>query len=121
MLLNKGVKDEVLILNEYGIKVLIFELIDHINKYKDGIPVHDYPTKDLLELRRCDGINRQHLSTISNGRIEQPVLASTIGDSDWIIDGNHRLLKRAEKNIETTKVIVVPNDVLMQFMQELSN
>ncbi len=96
MLLRKGSSDEKVILKSHGIIIDIAGLIDHINVNEDRFQVCECPTQQLLDINRTDGINFDLIASMDGDRINQPVLVASIDGYEWVIDGNHRLLKRHE-------------------------
>lgn len=120
MTLEKGAIDEVLVLQVFGIQINIADLIDHINDNQNLFQVCECPTDRLLKLNRTDGITAETLSQMGEDRCDQPVLVTSIDNYEWIIDGNHRLLKRRELDKENTLYIHINGDVLNPFVSEFS-
>jgi len=120
MILEKSADDEVLVLQVFGIQIDISGLIEHINNNPSRHQICECETHKLLKLNRTDGINRETLSQIKESRLNQPVLVAAIDEYEWIIDGNHRLLKRLELGKETTPYIPINGVQLDQFVSEFS-
>ena len=120
MILEKGVSDEVLVLQVFSIQIDVAALIEHINNNESHYQVCECSTDRLLELNRADGINRDTLSKMSEARLNQPVLVTKIDDYEWVIDGNHRLLKRQELLKEVTSYIPIDGTSLDPFVSEFS-
>jgi hypothetical protein len=116
MLLGKGVSDEQLMLNSHGIRIDIARLIDHVNENENQFEVRECSTQRLLEANRSDGINRDLIASMERIRVEQPVLVANIDGHEWIIDGNHRLLKRHELHMKNSYYIPVGGSELEPFV-----
>ncbi len=119
-MISKGAPDEVLTLNEYSIQISICDLIDFINSHSQLVKVSAYSTEILLQFRRTDGIDNDYLNNISEERLREPLLATVLNDEEWIIDGNHRLINRANLNHPTTKLIYVPEEIVGSFTKPYS-
>ena len=115
MILEKCVDDEVLVLQVFGIQIDIAALIDHINSNMNLYQICECSTNRLLDLNRTDGIDHVTLSRMSEARLNQPVLVTRIDDYEWVIDGNHRLLKRRELAKESTRYIPINGNALDPF------
>lgn len=120
MIIEKGAVDEVFLLKNLGIQIDIASLIEHINNNENLYPIYECPTNKLLKLNKTDGINHETLSRISALRLEQPILVTKIDDHEWIIDGNHRLLKRHKLAKEITHYILLSGAQLDQFVSAFS-
>lgn len=116
MLLCKSVSDEQLVLNSHGIQIDVARLIDYINANEDRFQVRECSTQRLMDLNRADGINRNVIASMEGSRVEQPVLVANIDGHEWIIDGNHRLLKRYELYRENSCYIPVGGNELEPFV-----
>jgi len=119
MLLSKGVSDEKVILNSHGISIDVARLIDHINANKARFQVCECSTQRLMDTNRTDGINYDLIASMDSDRINQPVLVTSIDGYEWVIDGNHRLLKRHELQKETSFYIPIGGNVLDPFVSLL--
>lgn len=119
-MISKSSPDEGLFLNALSIKICISELIDYVNSNASFYEIRWLETSELLKLARTDGINRDHLSSIDETRLDEPVIISTIGEEEWIVDGNHRLIKRYEKMLTNTPAIVIPKKMLSKFTENFS-
>ncbi|MGX5915107.1 hypothetical protein ACR0ST_10280 [Aliidiomarina sp. Khilg15.8] len=119
MLLCKGVSDEQLILNSHGMQIDVARLIDHINANEDLFTVLECSTQRLMDVNRADGINRDLIASMESIRVEQPVLVANIDGYEWIIDGNHRLLKRHELRKEHSFYIPVKGSELELFVSKV--
>ena len=120
MIIEKGADDEVLVLQTFGIKINISGLIDYINRNSSVFQIKECDTGVLLSINRTDGINSKNLKQISEMRLEQPVLVTAIDEHQWLIDGNHRLLKRHELGKQTTNYIPINGGELDPFVSEFS-
>jgi hypothetical protein len=120
MIIDKGADDEVLVLRSFGIQINIASLIDHINSNEGLYQVCECATSRLLEVNRTDGINRELLTQMPEYRSNQPILVAAIDEYEWIIDGNHRLLKRAELGKESTCYISINGPQLDPYVTEFS-
>ena len=118
--ISKGAAEEILVINDLAIQVSISKLIDFVNDNISDITISEYPTKELMKLKRTDIPNRYHLSNIDKERIEEPIMAAVINDEEWVIDGNHRLIKRAENNMLNTRIVVIPQDIITNYIQPFS-
>ncbi|MEJ2076361.1 MAG: hypothetical protein P8X79_23215 [Reinekea sp.] len=99
MIIDKGVDDEVLVLQTFGIQIDIAALIEEINSNSDQFLIHECETEILLGINRTDGINVEVLR---------------------VIDGNHRLLKRQELGRKMTNYIPINGSQLDPFVSEFS-
>lgn len=120
MIIDKGVDDEIIVLQTFGIQINIADLIDDINRNSDRYPIRECETDALLGINRTDGINTEILENISQARLNQPILITAIDGYEWIIDGNHRLLKRYELGKKITNYIPINCDQLDPFVSEFS-
>lgn len=120
VILSKGVDDEVFLLKSLEIQIMISELIDFINFNSELFDVRECETDILLNLNRSDYINPNNLNSISESRLDEPVLVTKIGDYEFLIDGNHRLQKRKVLSKFKTKYILVNGEQLDQFVREFS-
>ena len=120
MIIDKGADDEVLVLQSFGIQINIAGLIDHINSNEGLYQVCECATSRLLEVNRTDGINREVIAQMPEYRSNQPILVAAIDGHEWIIDGNHRLLKRAELGKESTCYIPINGPQLDPYVTEFS-
>ncbi|MEJ2046345.1 MAG: ParB/Srx family N-terminal domain-containing protein [Reinekea sp.] len=120
MIIDKGVDDEVLVLQTFGIQIDIAALIEEINSNSDQFLIHECETEILLGINRTDGINVEVLKNIKEARLNQPILVTAIDDSEWVIDGNHRLLKRQELGRKMTNYIPINGSQLDPFVSEFS-
>ena len=120
MLLNKGANDEALILNSFAIKIRIAELIEHINEHSEEYKILECDTSILVGLNRTDYINYEVLEKMSNDRLEEPVLVTSIDEYEFVIDGNHRLQKRHQLGRDITKYIPINGYQLDPFVIALS-
>lgn len=120
MIIEKGVADEVLVLQSFGIQIDIAGLIDHINSNESQYQVCECATNRLLEANRTDGISQEVLVQMSESRSSQPILIAAIDEYEWIIDGNHRLLKRVDLEKETTCYIPINGAQLEPYVSEFS-
>lgn len=107
MIIEKSVDDEVNVLNAFGIKINIAALIDDINSNFNQYQVIESETSMLLEINRNDGINLEVLKNMTLERMNQPILVTAIDGYDWVIDGNHRLLKRRQLGMSKTNYIPI--------------
>jgi hypothetical protein len=119
MLLNKGVVDEQLILSSLGVQIDVARLIDHVNANEVRFMVCEYPTQKLMDLNRADRINPNVLALMDDKRIDEPALIANIYGYEWIIDGNHRLLKRHQLQKETSYYIPIKGSELDPFVSLL--
>ncbi len=117
-MISLGAPDEILIIQDYGVQINIHKLIEYINTNNKKMKILCILTTELENLCRTDGINSNYLESISNERLNEPLLVGHIKNEKWLIDGNHRLLKR--KGTEKTKAIYVKNNILERFTQEFS-
>ncbi|KGD63155.1 hypothetical protein T9A_00475 [Alcanivorax jadensis T9] len=120
MIVEKGADDEVLVLQRFGIQINIAGLIDHINRNSSVFQIKECDTGVLLSINRTDGINSKTLKQMSEIRLEQPVLVTVIDEYEWLIDGNHRLLKRHELGKQSTNYIPINGGQLDPFVSEFS-
>lgn len=120
MILETGVADEVSVLQVFGVQVDVAALIEEINNNPGQYQIHECETSRLLECNRNDFINHEALSQISDSRLNQPLLVAVIDDYEWVIDGNHRLLRRAELAKDTTSFIPIPGEELGRFISQFS-
>ncbi len=116
----KSSEDEGLFLNQLSIKVRTSDLIDHINNNTTLYEILWLETSELVNLSRTDGINLDHLNTINEERLIEPIIISRLGEETWVIDGNHRLLKRHNNGLRTTPVINLPEEVLSKYTEPFS-
>jgi hypothetical protein len=120
MIIDKGAADEVLVLQCFGIQIDIAGLIDDINNNDSQYQLHECSTSRLLEANRTDGINKEVLAQMTESQSNQPILITAIDGYEWIIDGNHRLLKRAELAKESSRYIPISGVQLDPFVSEFS-
>jgi len=120
MIIEKGADDEVLVLRSLGIQIDIAGLIDDINNNDGQYQLCECSTSRLLEANKSDGINKDVLAQMSKSRSNQPILITAIDKYEWIIDGNHRLFKRAELAKESTRYIPINGVQLDPFVSEFS-
>lgn len=120
MIIKKGVIDEVFLSQDIGIKVDIAALIDYINCNFDAQSSYECETSKLMGLNRADDVNYETLSEIGEERLNQPVLVAEIDSHEWIIDGNHRLLRRHELGMKMTRYIPIDAKQLDPFVSEFS-
>ncbi|ODS24094.1 hypothetical protein AB835_05595 [Candidatus Endobugula sertula] len=120
MILEKGVADEVIVLQDFEIQINIADLIDHINNNESQYQVLECTTNQLLGLNRTDGINNEVLGKMNKERSNQPILVTAIDEYEWIIDGNHRLLKRAQLGKELTSYIPINRNQLNPYVSTFS-
>lgn len=118
-LLSVGVEDEIFVLGSYGLLIRVYELIAHINSHPSEFEPRWRRTSELLRFRRSDGIRREHISRMPPSRRDQPLLVTKIDDDDWVLDGNHRLLRRHRDGCGETLVLEVSLDVLRRFAELL--
>lgn len=118
MIIDKGVADEILVLKTFGIQINIAALIDEINIDRNQYQIHECETDILLGINRTDGINVEVLINMEDARLNQPVLVTSIDGYEWVIDGNHRLLKRHELRKEMTNYIPINGKQLGPFISE---
>ncbi|NVK57907.1 MAG: hypothetical protein HWE26_20090 [Alteromonadaceae bacterium] len=120
MIIEKGASDEIFVLQDFGIQIDIAGLIDHINSNEDQYQVCECATSRLLEVNRADGINREVLANMSDSRSNQPILVTAIDEYEWVIDGNHRLIKRAELAKAVASYIPINGVQLDPYVSEFS-
>ncbi len=120
MIIYKGVADEVIVLQTFGIQINIAALIDDININADQYQISECETNRLLSINRTDGINTEMIAKMDEFRLNQPVLITAIDSHEWVIDGNHRLLKRHALGKETTLYISINGQQLDPFVSEFS-
>lgn len=119
MIIDKGVVDESLVLQTFGIQINIAALIEEINSHSDQYQVHECETGILIGINRTDGINVEVLKNMNEARLNQPILITAINGYEWVIDGNHRLLKRHELEKKMTNYIPINGNQLDPFVSEL--
>ena len=120
MVLSKGADDEVFILKSFELQIMISELIDFINSNGNLFEVIECETDILLNLNGSDYINPSNLNSMSEFRVDEPVLVAKIDDYEFLIDGNHRLQKRKVFSKFKTKYIPINGELLDQFVREFS-
>lgn len=117
-LMSCGRHDEVYVVRDLGILVRIRELIEHLNAFPDVGDRGWSATAWLLGLRRSDAV--KDVSWVSPERREEPVLIAVLDEhGPRVIDGNHRLVSRAFHQLDETRVVGVPPDVLAPFVSDL--
>ncbi len=114
-LLSVGVEDEGFVLGDHGLLIRVNELIAQVNAHPSEFIPELHKTSDLMRFRRSDGVCKEHLSGITASRLEEPLLVATIEQELWVVDGNHRLIRRHFDECEQTLAIEVPLDVLLRF------
>lgn len=119
MVLNKGAADEQLILNSHGIQIDVARLIDHVNANESQFKVCECSTQRLMDINRADGINPDVIASMDCNRVDEPILITSIDGYEWVIDGNHRLLKRHELQKETSLYIPIGGSQLDPFVSPL--
>ena len=107
MIIETGAADETLVLQTFGIQMNIAGLIGHINSNDSQYQIFECATERLLKLNRTDGINCEILAQMTESRSNQPILITAIDGYEWVIDGNHRLIKRAALDKESTCYISI--------------
>lgn len=120
MIIDKGLSDEVFVLQAFGIQIDIAGLIGDINNNEGQYQVSECSTSRLLEVNRTDEINKEVLTEMTESRSNQPILITAIDEYEWIIDGNHRLLKRVELAKESVRYIPINGAQLDPYLSEFS-
>lgn len=119
-LVSVGVEDEVFVLGDYGLLIRVYELIAYIRAHPSEFDPSWRKTSELLRFRRSDGVQWEHVSRMPPSRRDQPVVLAKIEREDWVLDGNHRLVRRHRDGCEETLVIEVSLDVLRRFAEPLN-
>lgn len=114
--ITKSREDEVFVARDLGIVVQVWRLIDHVNESADLQPSL-LPTDNLVSQRLPAGLDTSWLSRIGEGRLEEPLLVWKPDARVVILDGNHRLERRRQLGLETTRAYVLPTEVVAAFSE----
>lgn len=109
--ITKSREDEVFVAGDFGIVVQVWRLIDHVNGNADLQP-RVLPTDDLVSQRLPAELDESRLSRIDEARLEEPLLVWKPDARVVVLDGNHRLERRRQLGLETTRAFVLPTEIV---------
>ncbi|GGI81593.1 hypothetical protein GCM10007978_19300 [Shewanella hanedai] len=121
MLISQGKPEEVFVLREFNVLIDIEKLIGAINR--NSIK-YLFEPMDISEIECCvrsDIIEKIHIENMCLNRSNEPIIITTLGDKDRIIDGNHRFVKRKNDGFNSCKVVYIEQSELKEFIEQFQH
>ena len=118
-MISKNLKDEEYTIRKHSLKINISCLIDAINKSEVNYELDEFKIEELSDLIVSDGIDEKYIININNERRDEPIIVTVIFNEIYIIDGNHRFIKRINDGFKVFKILYISPEELKPFIEFL--
>lgn len=118
MHISHGKHEEVFILEKFNILIDIEKLIDAINSNSINYSFGTLEISEIDNYVHSNSIDKNHIESMSLNRINEPIVITTLGNKNRIIDGNHRFVKRKTDGLTSCEIVYIEPTELESYVEQ---